>query len=128
MNDRNKWNLLVFKPEDEEPFAENNPRQFNGIRLGLGDIQGVTGHSGFRKGIKSGEGWKREVAAYIIDRKHLFSVPTTVQAHIRHPYFFQRCPKLKFKVGSLQYFVDEADLCSDWAPSKYSLFEVRGHS
>ena len=32
LNDRNKWNLLVFKPEDEEPFAENNPRQFNGIR------------------------------------------------------------------------------------------------
>ena len=27
LNDCNKWNLLVFKPEDEEPFAENNPRR-----------------------------------------------------------------------------------------------------
>ena len=45
----------------------------------LGNFQGVTGQSGFRKGIRSGEGWKREVAAYLIDRCHLFSVPTTVQ-------------------------------------------------
>ena len=27
LNDAYKWNLLVFKPEDEEPFAENNPRR-----------------------------------------------------------------------------------------------------
>lgn len=27
LNDYTKWNLLVFKPEDEEPFAENNPRR-----------------------------------------------------------------------------------------------------
>ena len=26
LKDRYKWNLLVFKPEDEEPFAEHNPR------------------------------------------------------------------------------------------------------
>ena len=48
----------------------------------LGNFQGVTGQSGFRKGIRSGEGWKREVAAYLIDRRHLFSVPTTVQVVI----------------------------------------------
>ena len=29
LNDRYRWNLLVFKPEDEEPFAENNPRMNN---------------------------------------------------------------------------------------------------
>ena len=26
LKDCYKWNLLVFKPEDEEPFAEHNPR------------------------------------------------------------------------------------------------------
>lgn len=46
----------------------------------LGNLQGVTGHRGFRKGIRSGEGWKREVAAFMLDRSRLFSVPTTAQA------------------------------------------------
>ena len=45
----------------------------------VGNFQGITGQSGFRKGIRSREGWKREVAAYLLDRDHLFSVPTTVQ-------------------------------------------------
>lgn len=85
----------------------------------------MTGQSGFYKGIRSGEGWKREVAAYLLDSKHFFSVPTTVQAHIRHPFFLQRSPTLEHKVGSLQYFIGDADLCSDWSPSMYSLFEVR---
>lgn len=64
------------------------------------------------------------MAAYIIDRNHLFSVPTTVQAHVRHPFFLQRCPSLRFKIGSIQYFVEDADLCSDWSPSKYAIAEV----
>ncbi|CBK23691.2 uncharacterized protein [Blastocystis hominis] len=115
LKDRYKWNLLVFKPEDEEPFAEHNPRNF----------QGVTGQSGFRKGIRSGEGWKREVAAYLIDHGHIFAVPSTVQAHVCHPFFTQRHPKLRFKVGSLQEFVQDADLVSDWSPSKFSAFEVQ---
>lgn len=79
LNDRDRWTLLVFKPEDEEPFAENNPRINWFYVLLLGDFQGVTGHSGFRKGVRSGEGWKREVAAFLLDRDNLFSVPTTVQ-------------------------------------------------
>ena len=28
LNNRDRWNLLAFKPGDEEPFAENNPRPF----------------------------------------------------------------------------------------------------
>lgn len=115
LNDAYKWNLLVFKPEDEEPFAENNPR----------NLQGVTGHRGFRKGIRSGEGWKREVAAFMLDRSRLFSVPTTAQALVCHPYFRNRNPGVKTKVGSLQQFVCDADLCSDWSCSLYSAFEVQ---
>ena len=93
---------------------------------GLGNLEGITGQSGFYKGIQSGEGWKREVAAYLLDHHHhhLFSVPTTVQAYIRHPFFLQNSPKVKLKVGSLQYFISDGEPCSDWSPSMYSTFEV----
>ena len=49
----------------------------------LGNLQGVTGRRGLRMGIRSGEGWKREVAAYLLDRDHLFAVPTTAQVVLR---------------------------------------------
>ena len=37
--------VAIFKPFDEEPFTENNPRQ----------LIGTTGSQGMRKGILSGE-------------------------------------------------------------------------
>lgn len=85
LNDANKWNLLVFKPGDEEPFAENNPRSPLIPSSPVGNLQGVTGRRGLRMGIRSGEGWKREVAAYLIDRDHLFAVPMTTQVVLRRP-------------------------------------------
>ena len=48
-----------------------------------------------------------------------------MQAHVCHPFFTQRHPNLRFKVGSLQEFVQDADLVSDWSPSKFSAFEVQ---
>ena len=48
----------------------------------IGNFQGITGNSGFRKGIRSGEGWKREVAASLLDREGLFAVPMTVQVSL----------------------------------------------
>ena len=49
--------IAVFKPEDEEPFAPNNPRSFVGMM-----------HSpGIKPGVRSGEAAVREVAAYLLD-------------------------------------------------------------
>ena len=31
---------------------------------------------------------------------------------------------MKFKVGSLQYFIADAEPVSDWSPSKFTTFEV----
>lgn len=73
----------------------------------VGNFQGITGQSGFRKGIRSGEGWKREVAAYLLDRDHLFSVPTTVQV-----------PSVILPVLSLGSY------CSSFIPTETSCYEI----
>nr|CAD1843429.1 unnamed protein product [Ananas comosus var. bracteatus] len=49
--------VAVFKPIDEEPMAENNPR---GLPLS-------TDGEGLKRGTRVGEGALREVAAYILD-------------------------------------------------------------
>ena len=72
----------IFKPFDEEPFAPNNNK--NNV--------GKFGSETFRKGILSGEGTIREVAAYILDKKdknmeNIFDVPPTTFVEISHPFF-----------------------------------------
>ena len=73
----------------------------------VGNFQGITGQSGFRKGIRSGEGWKREVAAYLLDRDHLFSVPTTVQV-----------PSV------ILAFLSLGSYCSSFLPTETSCYEI----
>lgn len=67
----------IFKPFDEEPYADNNPKGY----------PGKLGSPGFRAGIRSGESASREVAAYLLDRKGFHNVPETIFAEIRHHYF-----------------------------------------
>lgn len=67
----------IFKPLDEEPFADNNPKGY----------PGKLGSPGFRAGIRSGESASREVAAYLLDRKGFHNVPETIFAEMRHHYF-----------------------------------------
>ena len=59
--------LAVFKPVDEEQFAPNNPREY----------QGEFGSNTLRGGVKSGEATIREVAACLIDRDGFSGVPQT---------------------------------------------------
>lgn len=108
---------LIFKPMDEEPFAENNPRGF----------ADRTGGVGFKKGIKSGTGWEREVAAYAIDHTGFFNVPPTAHAIMDHPSLHYnsspsatRTPTHKY--GSLQLYLEDCSLSSDWS---YSMYDVR---
>ena len=94
--DSRKRTVACFKPRDEEPFAENNPRGMTGRR-------GV-GQTGLRNGIWAGEACEREVAAYILDDKHHFhTVPPTALVEALHPAFAYLQRKQKHsKVGSLQ--------------------------
>ena len=76
LKDSQKAKVAVFKPADEEPYAENNPRGYlpqAGESLAL------------REGIAPGEGCIREVAAFLLDHDGFAGVPMTTLAEVRHP-------------------------------------------
>ncbi|GAB5362878.1 hypothetical protein AAMO2058_000836200 [Amorphochlora amoebiformis] len=111
----------VFKPADEEPFAPNNPRNY----------VGKIGQVGFRKGILSGEGYLREVAAYLLDRKTGFSgVPMTSTAEVTNDTFHFQGKGLGSssnglkKIGSVQEYVCYDDVAGDLAAKMFPASEV----
>lgn len=81
--------LAVFKPEDEEAGAPNNPRGHTG-RMRSRSV---------RSGLLSGEANVREVAAYLLDHEAFANVPATARVEVSHSSFGQRP-----KIGSLQEF------------------------
>jgi phosphatidylinositol 4-kinase type 2 len=139
LNDARKVKVAVFKPADEEPYAENNPRGYvpqGGSSLTL------------RQGINPGELCLREVAAYLLDHGGFSGVPMTTLAEARHPAFHLNGARLNVaqggaslgchslgahppkaasdykKVGSLQEFVRGECTMDDLSPSKISAHEV----
>ena len=77
LRNTNKDTVALFKPIDEEAFAPNNQKGYTG----------KFGQETFRKGILSGEGSIREVAAYLLDKNNYFHVPETTFVEICHPTF-----------------------------------------
>lgn len=69
---RHRFVRQVFKPADEEQCAPNNPR----------NMVGQMGSAGLRKGIPSGQGCLREVAAYLLDHKNVARVPATLRVEM----------------------------------------------
>ncbi|CAL9109468.1 unnamed protein product [Musa textilis] len=122
--------VSVFKPIDEEPLAENNPR---GLPLS-------TNGEGLKRGTRVGEGAIREVAAYILDHpssgRRSFShvdfgfagVPPTVLVQCMHGGFKHAagCEQaaMNFKVGSLQMFVKSLGSCEEMGPRVFPAREV----
>jgi len=74
----------VFKPADEEPFAENNPRGYV-PHSSVGNEESAGEDEGLRQGIRPGELCLREVAAYLLDHGGFSGVPMTTLAEARHP-------------------------------------------
>jgi hypothetical protein len=62
--------VAVFKPEDEEPHAVNNPKGRTGSSSSDGSSGTGSGSEGLRRGTRPGEGAVREVAAYVLDHDH----------------------------------------------------------
>jgi hypothetical protein len=77
LRNTNKDTVAIFKPIDEEAFAPNNQKGYTG----------KFGQETFRKGILSGEGSIREVAAYLLDKNNYFHVPETTFVEMSHPTF-----------------------------------------
>lgn len=140
--------IAMFKPQDEEAFAPNNPRGF----------EGQIGQKGFRSGVVSGEGSCREVAAFLLDAQYggFARVPQTTQVEACHPSFCYKTRKhllpnpsnydgkqsitaadasavisnefsphndatALWKEGSLQEFVDAKDTCGDFDPRVFPI-------
>lgn len=90
--DARKKRVGVFKPADEEPFSENNPRGYvphaEGGGAGGGGDGGVDDDApteSLRQGIRPGELCLREVAAFILDHDGFSDVPMTTLAEAQHP-------------------------------------------
>ncbi len=118
--------VAVFKPEDEEPLAVNNPR---GIGSGLPPLHTNNGMKpapveGLRKGTIVGEGPVREVAAFLLDHDGFSGVPPTTLAclvggEIRSPKGSE-----KVKRGSLQAFVRSDGEAEEMGTSAFPVNEV----
>lgn len=144
LHNTRKAKIAVFKPADEEPYAENNPRGY--IRQPGQDMF-------LREGVLPGEACIREVAAFMLDHKGFSGVPMTTLVECRHPTFnvngshlslseggasigahsltltsSQTTPSsnstLPKKVGSFQEFVRTECSMDDLSPSKISVEEV----
>jgi hypothetical protein len=139
LHDARKVKIAVFKPADEEPYAENNPR---------GYLNQPGQDMSLRKGVVPGEACIREVAAFMLDHGGFSGVPMTTLAEARHPSFNTNGARLKVieggasigahsisrnsiaappedkKVGSFQEFVRGECNMDDLSPSKICVDEV----
>jgi hypothetical protein len=110
-------NVAVFKPIDEEPMAENNPR---GLPLS-------TDGEGMKRGTIVGEGALREVAAYILDHPvdDCRSGPSVGFSGVPPTTLVQSIHRGKsFKIGSLQMFMDNNGSSEDMGPRAFPVKEV----
>eukprot|EP01031_Cornospumella_fuschlensis_P046970 gene46970-57517_t len=105
----------VFKPQDEEQGMPSNPKGHAG-----------NGLVGLRPFFKPGEGFMRELAAYLLD-EGVCGVPPTCVAHVEHPSFcYVKTQGLATfpKLGSLQRYI-RGESFEDISPSLVSTFEVQ---
>jgi hypothetical protein len=137
--------VAVFKPEDEEPNAENNPRGRSAPRsissgsMSMSSSRSSTSSSsssatttssneGLRKGTLPGEGALREFAAYLLDHDNVATVPPTAMVCLKQTsnkkYASVDWHGNQGKRGSLQMFVPyEAD-CEEMGVSQFKKHEV----
>jgi len=108
LRDPCKVRIGVFKPADEEPYADNNPRGYvntntsfikaSPVRLVI-DGDGADGLISLRAGISPGESCLREVAAFLLDHDGFSGVPMTTLVGARHPAFHISGTRLKVYEG-----------------------------
>jgi len=114
LRDADGARIAVFKPADEDPQADNNPKK---------KTAGDKSPRVSRKTIPKGEAALREVAAFEFDRGYA-GVPATRMMKARTSYFNGSDSNAAQKVGSLQLFVDSEGESWDVAPYKFSTQDV----
>ncbi|KAL5200369.1 hypothetical protein ABZP36_021572 [Zizania latifolia] len=115
-------NVAIVKPNDEEPFAPNNPKGFTGKALG---------QPGLKRSVRVGETGFREVAAYLLDYDNSANVPPTVLVKISHPVFnVNECVSSankkasQDKIASFQQFIPHDFDASDHGTSSFPVSAV----
>lgn len=128
-----------FKPADEEPFCINNPRHFVGpyggpgrsptkpAELDTAALLESTSSLSMRRGVRPGEAYLREVAAYLLDRNGdgLAGVPETTIVECRHPKLRYADRVVVDKVGSLQLFVQHDGFAEDYGVDRLDLTRLQ---
>ncbi|XP_021745720.1 phosphatidylinositol 4-kinase gamma 8-like [Chenopodium quinoa] len=119
INNRNKEIVAVTKPMDEEPLAFNNPKGFTGRMLG---------QPGLKRSIRVGETGIRELAAYLLDHDGFAGVPPTALVKFSHVNFHVNdlapITSSRYKIASLQRFVEHDSDAGDLSPSGFSVSSV----
>ncbi|OEL14092.1 Phosphatidylinositol 4-kinase gamma 7 [Dichanthelium oligosanthes] len=121
-------NAAIVKPNDEEPFAPNNPKGFIGKSLG---------QPGLKRSVRVGETGFREVAAYLLDHDNSANVPPTVLVKISHTVFHMNegvnCASKNVaedgiqavsKIASFQQFIPHDFDASDHGTSSFPVSAV----
>ncbi|KAJ8602360.1 hypothetical protein CTAYLR_004250 [Chrysophaeum taylorii] len=113
--------VACFKPADEEPFCVNNPRHFVGYPGSHDESLAM------RRGVRPGEAYVREVAAYLLDRSAggLAGVPETTVVECRHTKFHYADRTVKDKIGSLQVYVNHDGVAEDYGVDRLVLSRVQ---
>ncbi|GBF98975.1 phosphatidylinositol 4-kinase gamma-like [Raphidocelis subcapitata] len=144
----------VFKPNDEEPLAANNPRgraappppspihlggawtfpappppRTTGAAAAGGEAAIAAGAvapgEGLRRGLRPGEGAVREVAAFVLDHGNFSGVPPTAMVQLEVGRGVAGAGEAPAaKVGSLQTFVAAESDCEERGVSAFSAREV----
>jgi len=100
MKNENGIPIAIFKPNDEQGDATNNPKKED---------------SPIRNGVPS-ECGQREVAAHLLDRTGYYGVPHTVMVELRK--------KDRVQVGSLQAYITNDGPSCDFGSSMFPVDEV----
>lgn len=108
MRNQRRRIVAVFKPNDEEPYAPNNPS----VKYRRSESKELK--DGMKRGIRVGEAAGRECAAYLLDHESFAGVPATSLVSIRHPRW-KDCEK----IGSLQSYVQHFCSAEDVGYSRF---------
>jgi len=110
--------IAIVKPQDEEPFAPNNPNGYVGKAIG---------QPGMKRSVRVGEACAREVAAYLLDHGGFARVPKTALVKATHAVFHMNESRQVLpptKLCSFQQYVEHDYDASDFGTAQFPVAGV----
>eukprot|EP01111_Echinosteliopsis_oligospora_P013279 TRINITY_DN472_c0_g1_i1.p1 TRINITY_DN472_c0_g1~~TRINITY_DN472_c0_g1_i1.p1 ORF type:complete len:367 (+),score=56.41 TRINITY_DN472_c0_g1_i1:231-1331(+) len=120
LKDKSNQPIAVFKPFDEESLP--SPPSVSSTKSSIHSTLSLF-HSEIKPGLLFGEGYLKEIAAYLLDSTHLHGVPPTTLFH--HPISSSFPSTLIPKTGSLQRYVPHTCSAEDMGSGAFPVEEVQ---